>query len=98
MIRRNIRLRKEYLYAKSQEAKEREKQDRIVRVKHAIENDKPVPNEYRHMKDEAIREMQMADDHTIAKRSHIDDEYEQAKYRDPKLLVTTSRNPSQKLM
>jgi len=57
MIRRNIRLRKEYLYSKSKEAKEREKQDRIVKVKNAIENDTPIPTELRKVKDEAIREM-----------------------------------------
>jgi len=51
MIRRNIRLRKEYLYTKSQEAKEREKQDRRVKVKSAIENDKAIPNEYRKEQD-----------------------------------------------
>ena len=38
--------------------------------------------------------MELADDKTIVKRSHIDDEYEEAKYRDPKILVTTSRNAS----
>lgn len=63
-------------------------------MKAAIENDKPVPNEYSHLKDDAIKEMQMADDHTIARRTHMDDEYEEAKYGDPKLLVTTSRDPS----
>ena len=45
-----------------------------------------------------MREMELADDHTIAARTHIDDEYEEAKYRDPKLLVTTSRDPSQRLV
>lgn len=40
----------------------------------------------------------MADDHTMAARTHIDDEYEEAKYQDPKLLVTTSRDPSQRLI
>jgi hypothetical protein len=63
-------------------------------VKHAIENDKPVPHEYKNLKENAIKEMTMADDHTIARRTHVDDEYEQARYRDPKLLVTTSREPS----
>ena len=36
----------------------------------------------------------MKDNHSLAARSHIDNEYELAKYRDPKLLVTTSREPS----
>ena len=98
MIRRNIRMRKEYLFSKSNEAKEREKQDRIMKVKQAIDSDKPIPNEYKKLKEQAVKEMSMADDHTIARRTHIDDEYEQAKYRDPKLLVTTSRDPSSKLV
>ena len=34
----------------------------------------------------------------MAARSHIDDEYEEAKYRNPKLLITTSRDPSQRLI
>ena len=98
MIRRNIRLRKEYLYKKSQEAKEREKQDRRVRVKNALDNDRKIPNEYRKNGEEAIKDLELADDHTIARRTTIDDEYEEAKYRDPKLLITTSRDPSQRLI
>ncbi len=43
-------------------------------------------------------DLELADDKTIVARSHIDDEYEDAKYRDPKILVTTSRNPSQRLV
>ena len=35
-------MRKEYLYTKSQEAKEREKQDRRVKVRNAIDNDKAI--------------------------------------------------------
>ena len=45
-----------------------------------------------------MHEFEMADDKTMVARTHIDDEYEEAKYRDPKVLVTTSRNSSQKLM
>ena len=45
-----------------------------------------------------MREMELGDDHTIAARTHIDDEYEEAKFRDPKLLVTTSRDPSSRLV
>ena len=46
MISRNIRQRKEYLYSKAQEAKEKEKQDRRFRVKNALDNDQRIPNEY----------------------------------------------------
>ena len=94
MIRKNIRLRKEYLYEKSQEAKHREKQETRLKVKKAMESDQPLPNELRHVKDQAVRELELADNHTMAARTHIDDEYEMAKYRDPKILITTSRSPS----
>lgn len=39
----------------------------------------------------------MADDKTMVARTHIDDEYEDAKFQDPKILITTSRSPSQRL-
>ena len=45
-----------------------------------------------------MHDYELADDKTMVARTHIDDEYEEAKYRDPKVLVTTSRNASQKLI
>lgn len=62
-----------------------------------MENDKPIPTEFRHVKDSVVREMELANDHTMAARTARDDEYEEAKFRDPKLLITTSREPSQRL-
>ena len=94
MIRRNIRLRKEYLYQKSQELKEQEKQDKRVKMQNAIDQDKAVPTELRKERDAVSHDLALADKNTIVARSHIDDEYEEAKYRNPKLLVTTCRNPS----
>ena len=98
MIRRNIRLRKEYLYQKSQELKEQEKQDKRVKMQNAIDQDKAVPTELRKERDVVSHDLALADKNTIVARSHIDDEYEEAKYRNPKLLVTTCRNPSQRLV
>lgn len=69
-----------------------------MRVKNALDNDRKIPNEYRKNGEEAIKDLELADDHTIARRTTIDDEYEEAKYRDPKLLITTSRDPSQRLI
>ena len=62
MIRRNIRMRKEYLYSKSQELQEQQKQDRRFRVKNALDNDRKVPNEYKADKDAAIHDIDLADD------------------------------------
>jgi U3 small nucleolar ribonucleoprotein protein IMP4 len=98
MLRKNIRLRKEYLYNKSRELKDREKQEKLIKIKRAIENDKKMPNELRKEKEQLTKEVELADDKTIMARTHIDDEYEEAKYRDPKVLITTSRNSSQRLV
>ncbi len=94
MLRKNIRQRKEYLFNKSKELKEREHQDKMIKIKKALEAEKRVPNELRKEKQKLEHDLDLADDKTIAARSHVDDEYEEAKYRDPKVLVTTSRNAS----
>lgn len=94
MIRKNIRLRKEYLYAKQQELIEHKKQDSRFKLKHAIDNDKRIPTELKKERDKVTKDLELADDKTIVARSHVDDEYEDAKYRDPKLFITTSRDPS----
>ena len=98
MLRKNIRLRKEYLYNKNKELKERDQQEKLIKIKRAIEAEKRVPNELRKEKGKLEHVLELADDKTIVARTHIDDEYEEAKYRDPKVLVTTSRNPSQRLV
>ncbi|CAM9824517.1 unnamed protein product, partial [Sphacelaria rigidula] len=42
-------------------------------------------------------QVELEDDETAKKRSAIDDEYAQAGVRDPKICVTTSRDPSSRL-
>ena len=44
------------------------------------------------------KDLELADSRTIIARSHVDDEYEEAKYRDPKIFITTCRDPSQRLI
>jgi len=66
-------------------------------IKKAVENDRRLPTEIKKNKDELMHDLELADDKTIVARSHIDDEYEEAKYRDPKILMTTSRSASQRL-
>lgn len=43
-------------------------------------------------------DVELEDDNTAVPRSHIDDEYAQAGHRDPKVLITTSRDPSSRLV
>jgi U3 small nucleolar ribonucleoprotein protein IMP4 len=95
MLRKNIRLRKEYLFNKQ---KERQDVEKKLQVKKALDEDKSVPFELR--KEEATLRHQLENDDasTLVPKSHIDDEYEEAKYKDPKVMITTSRNPSSRLM
>lgn len=86
------------MFNKNKELKEREHQDKLLKIKKSIENNKRMPTELRKQKDQLTHDLELADDKTIVARTHIDDEYEEAKYRDPKVLVTTSRNASQRLV
>jgi len=98
MIRRNTRLRKEYLYRKSLEGKEREIYEKKRAIRKALAEGKPIPTELR--KDEfALRkEMQIEGEEAQVFRSTEDDEYARAGIEDPKIFLTTSRDPSSRLI
>ncbi|EPB68015.1 brix domain protein [Ancylostoma ceylanicum] len=71
MIRRENRLRREYIYRKSLEEKQRAVEEKREKIKDALENNKWIMS--------------------------IDDEYRWAGTKDPKIVITTSRDPSSKL-
>ncbi len=58
---------------------------------------KPIPTELRSEEGALRKEIALEDDNTAVPRTHIDDEYARAGERDPKVLVTTSRDPSSRL-
>lgn len=58
---------------------------------------KPIPNELRSDEAQLRKQVELEDDNTAVPRSHIDDEYAHAGETDPKVLVTTSREPSSRL-
>lgn len=97
MIRRNARLRKEYLYRKSLEGKEKASYERKRALRQALEEGRPVPNELRPDAAALRREAELENDNTAVPRGHADDEYARAGERDPKVLLTTSRDPSSRL-
>lgn len=123
MHRRNTRLRREYLYRKSLEGKERDEYERKRKIRQALDGalqrlpkvlpvissrkalrdlllsaeGKPLPTELRRDERELRRQVELEDDNTAVPRQHIDDEYARAEERDPKVLVTTSRDPSSRL-
>ncbi|KAL2533469.1 Ribosomal RNA processing Brix domain protein [Abeliophyllum distichum] len=94
MLRRNVRLRKEYLYRKSLEGKERLLYEKKRKIREALEEGKPIPTELRNEEAALRQEIDLEDENTAVPRSTIDDEYANAADRDPKILITTSRNPS----
>lgn len=98
MIRRNARLRKEFLYRKSLEGKEKEAYERKRAIQEALREGKPIPTELKSMSNELIEEAKFDDLETgQAPKSHIDDEYAYAGVKDPSIVVTTSRDPSSRL-
>jgi U3 small nucleolar ribonucleoprotein protein IMP4 len=68
-----------------------------MRIKSAIEDEKPIPSDLKKESDKLIKELDYDDDTTILPYSVVDDEYSSNKYLEPKILVTTSRTPSQRL-
>jgi U3 small nucleolar ribonucleoprotein protein IMP4 len=96
-FRRNARLRREYLYKKSLEGKEKEQFERKERLKKALQEGTQIPADLAKEAGALRAEVELDDIKTSAPRSHIDDEYALAGIRDPKVCVTTSRDPSSRL-
>lgn len=92
-MRRNTRLKREYLYRKSLEGKEREYYEKKRKIREALEEGKPIPTELRNEEASLRQEIDLEDEYTAVPRTHIDDEYANVS-KDPKILLTTSRNPS----
>nr|XP_017223997.1 PREDICTED: U3 small nucleolar ribonucleoprotein protein IMP4 [Daucus carota subsp. sativus] len=94
MYRRNQRLTREFLYRKSLEEKERLLYEKKRKIRQALEEGKPIPTELRNEEAALRQEIDHEDQNTAIPRSTIDDEYASANEKDPKILITTSRNPS----
>ncbi|EJW87019.1 brix domain-containing protein [Wuchereria bancrofti] len=93
MIRREARLRLEYVYRKSLEEKQRLIDEKRRTVKKYVDENRPIPT---HLRKDAIdlqQEAEWGGGEVLA----IDDEYRYAGAADPKVVLTTSREPSAKL-
>lgn len=124
-MRRQSRERRQYVYAKSLEAQERQTYERKQQLKDALANGKALPTELRKeakglAKDLAFDEAQAGTSRPIVyvdipltadfsprpfpnaifadPSTHVDSEYARAGITDPKIVVTTSRDPSSKLL
>ena len=93
-IRRETRLRKEFLFKREIDAQVAVKSAKKRKIKDAIEEGKAIPTELHNEARDLYRETEV----DIEKSSNlIDDEYAQAGARDPKVCVTTSRDPGTRL-
>lgn len=98
--RRNARLRREYLYRKSLSSTDAAGYEAKRRIRAALAQGKPLPTELR----ASYSGLKSEIDHEDAKHqpgstatSHVDDEYGEAGWSDPRVCVTTSRAPSSRL-
>lgn len=98
MFRRQQRLKREYLVRKSEETKKTVATESKKKVKLALDDNETIPKDLRKgalsLLKTADIDQEDADELTT---SHQDDEYRWAGVEDPKVVITTSRDPSSKL-
>lgn len=93
MLRRRARERREYLFQKSQRIQDSVVAKKRQQLRNAIEQGKTLPKEL--AEDEQLQKDFKYDE---GAQDDVDDEYsELSGIQDPKVIVTTSRNPSSKL-
>lgn len=109
MLRRQARLRREYLYRKSIQDKVKGIQEKKDKLKRNLDENVPIHPDLRksalHVQrkiewEDAGPQMAMAMGTEMgggAVASHEDDEYRWAGVEDPKIVITTSRDPSSRL-
>ncbi|KIM90682.1 hypothetical protein PILCRDRAFT_142461 [Piloderma croceum F 1598] len=97
MLRRQTRERRQYVYAKSLEAQERQTYERKRQLKDALASGKPLPTELKKDAKDLGRDLGF-DEAQADPTTHIDNEYSRAGIQDPKIVITTSRDPSSKLL
>uniref|UniRef100_A0A5F9DVV9 IMP U3 small nucleolar ribonucleoprotein 4 n=1 Tax=Oryctolagus cuniculus TaxID=9986 RepID=A0A5F9DVV9_RABIT len=97
MLRREARLRREYLYRKAREEAQRSAQERKDKVRRALEENRLIPTELRREALALQGSLEFDDAGGEGVTSHMDDEYRWAGVEDPKIMITTSRDPSSRL-
>uniref|UniRef100_A0A3B4BJ43 Brix domain-containing protein n=1 Tax=Periophthalmus magnuspinnatus TaxID=409849 RepID=A0A3B4BJ43_9GOBI len=96
-LRREARLRKEYLYRKAQEDRLRTIEEKKQKLKGALDENRLLPTEVRKDALQLQKLLEYDDEGAEGVSSHMDDEYKWAGVEDPKVMVTTSRDPSSRL-
>lgn len=98
MLRKLTRERREYLYRKSLEGKEKLRYDQKRKIRKALEEGKPIPTELAASAEQLDKEIGLEDEQTSELRPvGFDSEYARAGVEDPRVFITTSREPSSRL-
>lgn len=97
MLRRQARLRREYIYRKSIENRERTIQEKKLRLKSALDENREIPSDLQNDAIPLQKTLDWEDEGADGLTTNVDDEYKWAGVEDPKIMVTTSRDPSSKL-
>jgi len=97
MLRRQARLRREYLYRKTVEDQKRTIQEKKDKLKQALEAHQRIPLELRKDAVNLYKDMEWDDEGGEALPNPEDDEYRWAGVSDPKIMISTSRDPSSRL-
>jgi U3 small nucleolar ribonucleoprotein protein IMP4 len=104
MLKKNIRERKEYLYKKNEEIKQKlihSKKNKSRKPEESKNKYKKASglgsNIFKLEKENILNELNFEDDNKFIQKNLIDDEYQDNRNLDPKILLTTSRDPSQRL-
>ncbi|KAI4840045.1 U3 small nucleolar ribonucleoprotein IMP4 [Plasmodium brasilianum] len=95
MLRRNIRLRKEYLYLKRVEEEKKKYADKIKSIKQSYNENKKIRGDLKDEENELRKKMNLYDEKSLNRK--LDDEYFFCGIENPRVLITTSRNPSAQL-
>lgn len=95
-VRRQIRLKKEFLHKKHQELKDAVVEDKKRKLQHAIDANTSIPTEIVNDARALHHSLEM-DLKPIDQAQSVDDEYAKVGLYEPKVCVTTSRDPSSRL-
>jgi U3 small nucleolar ribonucleoprotein protein IMP4 len=93
MLRRQARERRAYLHQKAQAQKSNI--SNLRKLKAHIEKDSQLPKE---LQDPSLRKDLRYDEALLMQAEEMDDEYYNMGMREPRALITTSRDPSSRLL
>ncbi|CAM2110018.1 unnamed protein product [Caretta caretta] len=97
MLRREARQRREYLHRRAQEDRIRASESKKQRLKQALEENRLLPTELRREALALQKSIEFDDQGAEGLVTQQDDEYRWAGVEDPKVMITTSRDPSSRL-